>query len=245
MGSWNINLDGKDFCGQILSPEDLQKASNLPGIYAWHSVMNLGNADVSERKYLTNALKRQNSRFKKPPLDGIFTANLGSQWTGKLLDKSMDNLTDALDDEELSDGKKIAVRLNRTIDNSKARKLLPILLDACSPVFSSPLYIGISDNLRRRLMSHIQNFRQLSEYKNKKIKIKNSLLNLDVEEDDSTSGINFAARAVIAGFKEDSLRVVTFPIIDTDSLAEQEIFDLIASVEFLLNRWNRPILGGK
>ena len=243
LDSWNIHLKENEIRGQVLSPKDIFKADESPGLYVWYGILNLGNADISERKNVINALKRQNSRFKTPPLDSTVKGNLGSFWSGQLLDQSMDRLMSALSESEEIAREKSAIRLNRTIEHEPTRKLLCSLLDMCTPIFSSPLYIGISDNLRRRLTIHVQKFRVLSEYKS--IKLKDQLFNIDAEEDDATSGINFAARAVIAGFKEDNLKVYTFPLDKNDCLSDEEIFDLIAAIEFLLNRWSRPILGGK
>lgn len=241
---WSIHLGNKKIKGQILDSGSISEAEESPGLYVWYGVLSLGKADLSERKNVVNALKRQNSRFKSPPLDSVVKGNLGASWSGKLYDQSMDKLIDGLNNSEESGKENSAIRLNRTLDRESTRRFLCCLIDECTPIFSSPLYIGISDNLKRRLTTHINKFRDLSEYSGK-MKLKDKPYDLDWEYDDTTSGINFAARAVIAGFRENNLKVCTFPLHHDYDLSDEEIFDLIAAIEFLLNRWSQPILGGK
>ena len=111
-------------------------------------------------------------------------------------------------------------------------KALASLLRAATPVFASPIYIGSSKSLRRRLLNHTKLINRYRE----------GLLNLSPEEiekldaTENKADHSFAREAgLIRRFDPNDLWVYTF---DTN-MADEYTFD----IENILNRINFPLCG--
>lgn len=251
MGDWTANWDQVKVQGKILAFDEISEAPQLPGLYAWYSILGLGLADLAEENQTRSALRRQTSRYKPTALNGEVKGNLGARWAGQLSDKSMDDLAShlaqvALDtnDQDNSLIRQRGKNLNQALSNDQSRQALINVLEQCIPVFLPPLYVGISNNLCSRLQSHVNQFRSIVKMNRLEIipEIENSELD-EIEDSDEVSGKSFALRAIRTGFKEDNLRVYVLPLQDTGNMNSGQIRNVIGGVEFLLNRWAKPSLG--
>lgn len=247
MGEWSVNWDKVKAQGQVLGFDDISEAPQKPGLYAWYAILGLGKADLAEESQTRRALKRQTSSYKPTPLKGEMIGNLGMRWAGQLPDISMDDISDVLSNTALEDinnnlvQKQRGKRLNCALQEQLTRQALIDLLEECIPVFLPPLYVGVSDNLSRRLRSHVKTFRTVK--RSFQSGVNDPSIDLNSEDTDETSGANFAVRAVRAGFQEDNLRAFVLPVLHIQSLNSLEIRNVIEGAEFLLNHWVRPSLG--
>lgn len=237
--------------GEILAFDEITEAPQLPGLYAWYSILGLGAADIAEEDQTRSALRRQTSRYKPTALTGEIRGNLGARWAGQLPDKSMDDLASHLAQIALETSgpgsplvRQRGKNLNQALSNSQTRQALIDTLEQCIPAFLPPLYVGISNNLCNRLQSHVSQFRSIVRINRLEIQPEEENLDVDEAEDtDEASGKSFAIRAIKAGFKEDNLRVYVLPFQGTEHLSASQVRNVIGGVEFLLNRWAKPSLG--
>jgi len=251
MGEWSVHWDKVKVQGKILAFDEISEAPQLPGLYAWYSILGLGAADLAEENQTRSALRRQTSRYKPTALTGEIRGNLGARWAGQLSDKSMDDLASHLAQIALKTDESSAPlirqrgqNLNRALSNSQTRQSLINTLEQCIPVFLPPLYVGISNNLCSRLQSHVNQFRAIIRSNKLEIPLDVENSELDEAEDtDEASGKSFAMRAIKAGFKEDNLRVYVLPFQGTENMSASQVRNVIGGVEFLLNRWAKPSLG--
>jgi hypothetical protein len=252
VGEWSVNWEKVNVKGQVFGFDEISDIPPQPGLYAWYANLGLGAADLADEGQTRRALEKQTQKYKPVPLQVEIKGNFGSRWVGKLSDCSMDDLGNALLNQTFDDTngegsrsseKQRGQKLNNALIESATRQALISTLEECIPVFLSPLYVGISDNLQRRLRHHVNEFRVATRTS----KSQDEYFNLDskTELPDQVSETEFAVRAVRAGFKEDNLKVFIFPVQNIENLNSTQIRNVIEGVEFLLNRWVRPSLGVK
>lgn len=249
MGEWAVSWDQVRAEGKILAFDEITEAGSFPGLYAWYSSLGLGAVDLEKEEQTRSALRRQTAKYRPTPLLSEIKGNLGTRWVGELSDTSMNDLVATLsqinlnqiDNSSQSSLQKQGQRINRALSNLKCRKALVKTLEECIPIFLPPLYVGISNNLQRRLQEHISKFRTFS--RNRQQDSEYFIDELNEDDNDEISGTIFAARAIKAGFKEDDLRVYVLPFQNLDNLSPTQVRDVIGGVEFLLNRWAKPSLG--
>ncbi|MGB3405328.1 MAG: hypothetical protein WBA77_21770 [Microcoleaceae cyanobacterium] len=248
MGDWSVNWEKVKVKGKVLGFDEISDAPPQPGLYAWYANLGLGAADLADEGQTRRALEKQTQKYKPVPLQVDIKGNFGSRWVGKLSDSSIDDLGNALlnqtSDNTNSEGshspeKQRGQKLCNALAESATRQALISTLEECIPIFLSPLYVGISDNLQQRLQHHVRQFRLVA----RKSKSQNEYLTSDL--DTEASGTEFAMRAVNAKFKEDNLKAFIFPVPNIENLNPTEVRNVIEGVEFLLNRWVRPSLGVK
>jgi hypothetical protein len=117
--------------------------------------------------------------------------------------------------------------------------LSDLILEAF-PVFSAPIYIGKAKNLRNRLIEHATTFRKYHDAIAREPHRREELLEHLRKQDP-----DFGARAAVLNFGADELKVIPWQIQDSVSvdLTEAEQEDIATALEWLLNRWYRPICG--
>jgi hypothetical protein len=146
-----------------LSALDLALAPDSPGIYAWYAEVNLGPEDWRPRErdgvdMAGSDLLRAVADFARVHqpnpirLRGAGTYRL--DWTGTLRRASI------ADAEHSDEGTSVQSRLEPLSSHPAVRHLLINLMRAASPVFASPLYIGVATNLRTRLAEHLKNYEE-------------------------------------------------------------------------------------
>jgi hypothetical protein len=231
---------------------NLDDAPDKPGIYAWYAKADLGIADwqreidaVTKEDFGTEnfkrALQEHSLKFDPPRLSISATSVFSISMQGELVSnfpKTIDsviqgNFDDTKDKDH--DQKKI----NRAIATEGSRQNITDILNIAQPQISAPIYIGKSLNLKTRLKTHCSEIKKLitslaedSDYEKK------------IQEYLKEDGSKFSVRAVANDFKPENLYVITLSI-DTivNDKNKTDIDSIITTSEWLLNRWNRPILG--
>ena len=215
-------------------------APRKPGIYAWYAVPNAGPQDWATADGLRRFLAFHTRRYVTPTLRLDARTTFKRSWSGSLEETTsayFDNALGLMEEpgpapthDEAAKGKTLSAAVERVCADEQQREELVAALRAAIPVLASPLYVGISRNLRKRLQSHVRTFEQLESS--------------DATEEDVAELLdedkNFAARAFSRDFKADMLEVWCMPL-ELADVARAD--DIVKSVEFFLNRWHHPPLG--
>ena len=233
------------------NPDEVGRASNSPGLYAWYGVMVAGPPDWQMNieqgtdhgeENSRKLLRSYTARHHGPELEIQATGGFSTVWQGQINDSSNLDLQDVLAaplNNAEADGNVPAPKLQRTLSSPNARKLLFKALQASSPIFASPLYIGVAENLSKRLEQHAKMlFKLWHVYSNDPAKFEKVL-------DSQRFKGQFAVRAVQRGFSPDTVEVWTLPLehLNEDGLTHEDLRVVAEATEWLLNRWHRPPLG--
>ncbi len=216
---------------------DVGNAPNRPGVYVWYARPDIAKADwhaefaggaEKASHNLLNLIQTHSIKHGSQNIHIEATAHFSNRWCGILSE-----VTEARWGQQSLQTSTSQARLNKLCEHEMTRGALVEMVKACFPNFFGPLYIGRATNqtLRKRLRQHANAFRAL--WVNK----------ADIE--DSIDNTNFAARAFSAGFSPGELYCYVIPV-DAKSTGledEEQIHDLIETVEWLLNRWSLPTLG--
>jgi hypothetical protein len=237
---------------------EVSGASDGAGIYAWYAVTNLGPADwkmdigsdgedLGLKRY-RDALSRHSRRFCPPPMSAELKTAFRDGWSGYLEPLVFNEHVDAL--SSTTEGSKTsftypARSIDKTLGTANQRAQLNNLIVASTPIFSAPLYIGKSGCLRDRLTAHVSALSKFSDTvaKNPEFQEKIRRKVVDPTSKEIDPDINFAMRAVAAGFAPDHLRVYTLEIEAASGLKGESALAAAETLEWLLNTWTRPILG--
>lgn len=140
---------------------DIDLVADRPGIYAWYAQLGLSGNDWrpsiqdgvdASAANLTKAIMEY-ARIHESGLIGLTgSGGYGLGWRGTLRQDS------AADRVEPTGESAIDRRLSGISQDPSARKLLTEMLGMSTPVFASPLYIGVATNLRQRLSTHREDF---------------------------------------------------------------------------------------
>ena len=190
---------------KFYSYDEAYQCPESPGIYAWYLYRKLSKVD---RERMIGTLQSLKNKGTLDPIEISSTKVFNRQWKGEL------NLEDLEPDEPTfpphmsdSEAERISEKFNETF---------------CG--FFAPIYIGKSDNLQERILTHIGNLGKLED--------NIALTDADIEDGD------FARRAFRRGIKRSDLvfTVVCFEN-QARSLATRDVF------EFYLNHISNPRLG--
>lgn len=235
--------------------DEIEKAPRAIGIYAWYGILNVGPMDWKDEDIemrsgensLRNVLFRHTQRFRPQELATHARRNW-HVWKGRLKDDRFQKFVDLViknnaaaesvgNKQQAELIERDRATLNAALVSDANRGALVRILAAAAPVLSAPIYIGQTDNLRRRLSNH-----------------KASFLNVRSIQMDDTSqqaterdlDVSFATRAVNAGFTSENLVVYTLNVdefLKNGSHSQLNRKQITKSAEILLNNWARPILG--
>lgn len=236
-------------CSEIdLTPESV-------GLYAWYSKLDAGPPDYMLLEEdgkdigllrLAKLLIKHTERHSSPKLNLNAVGTFSSKWEGHLEDKTFARLQKALafsDQIESMDSEyenKRSSSLKDTLREPDQREKLVDLLSTVVPFLTAPIYIGVSKNLKSRLLTHRKILQQATEIVSRDPEAKDRFLN--------EKKTNFSIRAIGKGFSLDALEVWIFDLenyfgkkCDPDNL--RDLRDLAETAEWLLNRWHRPLVG--
>ncbi len=209
----------------------LDQAPEAPGIYAWYHQLVLSDADIEvclrDIDSATSASDKEAvarrflekfvfSYYSETPYLVQIAGALKPTFSGPVPYVS-----------------EVSASLVTRIANSPMRlRTLKEALTTMVPVFSSPLYIGMAQNLRSRLRAHKRWIERLGEAR----LLAEEEPSLEEPDEDSKVSHSFALEAVrIRGFSTYNLRVFIQDIaIDPD---------IRVDVENILNRINYPLCG--
>lgn len=184
------------------------EVSNIPsvaGIYAWYFMPKLRKADLVDAGLTKNNLAQIADILELPEMEIVADGHLSLKFRGKLFHESIGI------ESEFSD------LVNCIIESQESRRGFASILELSAPFFSSPLYIGVSNNLKTRISIH-----------------KNKILNKDFDD-----GHCFAREVCKREIPLSQLVVFVF--------FNSEFFDnnrkIYEAVETILNRLYYPIFG--
>lgn len=211
-----------------LNWSQLTQAPNTAGVYAWYFRPQITEFDLERAiseihsfieanqtesaKAVVRTLLNENvmSYYRQDPYDMVLTGPLKPRHTGT-----------AFHDQQVSDSLVI-----RILENPERLRPLREFLANSAPDFASPLYVGMSDQLRTRLWRHrtlIEKYRAFGFRRD------------SADESEKSEDSGFARRIVDRKIPPDSLFVQFY---ETDALS-----GLHVDAENLLNRIYYPILG--
>jgi hypothetical protein len=236
---------------------EIDSATESPGIYAWYAKLPAGLADwksdfdetgkdLGESK-LRNLLLFHSNKYNPPEYQLTAKSNFELQWLGQLtpqLTSSFDKYlrSDKEEDWDLKNNEKIKEikNIQKPFKKEKNRALLVKVLENCCPFLSSPIYIGKSENLKRRLKEHASEIKKFSKALSAEPQKRANLLKY-IQNERAT----FAARAIALGFIPEQLFVFTFDlgVFESKKCSQAELHELACTIEWLLNRWHRPVAG--
>jgi hypothetical protein len=216
-------------------------------MYAWYPILDAGAADWGVQyaegrdlgiERLRSLLLRHSSRFNTPPLQVKAIGRLTASWEGSIPGFGASIMEQVISRQDESPEAAGAVRarqaLGQVLNAPRQRQRLVETLRLAVPAFVAPVYVGISDNLNRRLSEHVATLEKLYD-----------AVIRDPSVRDRIPDTNFASRAIAAGFTPDTLEVW---ILDLETAFEEaetanELRILADAAEWLLNRWSRPLFG--
>ena len=159
---------------------EVDDAPSTPGIYAWYAKLHIGvadwrknidhnNIDLGEMN-LRQLLSLHSGKHDPPNYQVKAKSNFELEWQGELkpqlaqsfdkyLSSGSEDTWQIEDKQKLKEIKKIQIPFKR----EKTRATLVKLLEASTPFFASPIYIGKSDNIKRRLKEHVDSIKKFSK----------------------------------------------------------------------------------
>lgn len=199
------------------------EAPEGPGLYAWYGNLHYGSADLRDAAAFRRLLDRHSQRYALADLPVVIRGPFGRSWSGSAHSESA---TGVLSQPS---------GLQEVSESESDRKAMADLLMSLAPMFSAPLYVGVSKNVKHRLGTHQRHI----------------VARLDSSEADvdaaSSRDAEFADRVVGAGFSPSHLTVVVRELIveaeDETETAVQRARRLVEAAEWYLNRWFTPVFG--
>jgi hypothetical protein len=231
---------------QRLSALDLDLAPSVPGIYAWYAHVALSENDWTPR--IRDGVDRaagdlrkavvDYARIHRPgPVDLKGDGSYGLKWRGSL---QRESIADADVDEGPS---RVEERLKELSADANSRRVLLQLLEAATPIFASPLYVGVAINLRVRLAEH------RAAYEGAMALLRNDP---SAATQLQFHGGSFGERLAGAGVKLERLTCWVLPTVqmvshadadETESELAAEQKYVAQTVEWILQRIFQPALG--
>jgi hypothetical protein len=234
-------LNGQSQPGpQQLGPLDIDRAPESAGIYAWYAQLGLAEGDWQPDKrdgldlaagYLFNAVNSYARIHEPSPVNLTGKGTYSLDWLGTLRRVSIADGQSGHDDSAAS------IHLADLVENPNVRRLLIWLLRAATPVFASPLYIGVTANLRIRLAEH------MAAYEDGRAALRQDpTLAAKMQFD----GESFGKRLAATGLQLDYLQCWILPASlgsagDDDSTISAA--DVAKKAEWILQRIFLPVLG--
>ena len=209
----------------ILNWSEIKRAPQKPGIYAWYFRPQLADHDIKElinkinedpvnasdqiKIFLSDRLFKY---FKQKPYEVQISGQLKPKYSGTI-------------EHEQGISKELITRIIETPE-----RLFDIrnLLEKSAPMFASPLYVGMSSNIYRRVNQHVS---CIKKYKELAI----NPLRRFVEEEISYEEKSFAQRIVEREIPS-TLLFLVFQITDGK-------LDIEVDVENIINRIYYPTFG--
>jgi hypothetical protein len=231
---------------QRLDALDIDLAPDLPGIYAWYARLALsrddwrarchGDLDLAARD-LDKAVADYAHIHQPEPLELRGDGSYGLNWFGTI---RQDSISEPSAD---GDASRVEVQLGELSSDPSSRRLFIQLLLAATPIFASPLYIGVATSLRSRLAEH------KADYEGAKTVIRN---NPSASARLQFGGESFGARLAGCGIQLERLECWILPTI---AIADQPDGDVkqkyrehrsvARTAEWVLQRIFQPVLGRK
>ncbi|MFG2956392.1 hypothetical protein ACGF5O_22045 [Streptomyces sp. NPDC048291] len=231
----------------------VDQAPDTPGLYAWYVSFRAGphdwklragkNGDEATEGFL-NLLRKYAGYYEPLPINLSGRGSYGARWQGEIaLDSPLGppdgpdapTSVDAEDDTEAEAVLRLE-KLMGSLDTENRRRVMSTILTQAIPVFSSPLYIGVAENLKQRLIQHRQKFTRAHDY-----------LREHPQDADAVRahGRSFGERAAARNIAMEHLEAWVIDLGDeqNDEITKKQLRNTAESAEWLLHRLYSPILG--
>lgn len=223
---------------------DVDQVPESPGIYAWYVQFQATeqdwrlkaspDGDLAIEGFL-GLIEKYAGYYEPVPIKVTGRGTYGARWDGEMArDYALGDRAGASGENTRSSAK--LEKLIDSLDTESRREVLARILESTAPIFSSPLYIGVAENLRNRLRQHRRDFSAASEWLRdhpedlEKIRLR---------------GKDFGHRAAARGIAMEHLNVWVLDLAEdgTSGLPVSHLRATAESVEWLLHRLYTPILG--
>lgn len=201
--------------------DEIETSSEEVGIYSWYLCPEIRESDVVDADRTKQSLLRIARQVKFPDMTIAARGHLSLSLSGDL---HHDCLGSAENDE-------ISKLVDEVINKEETRSLFTAILKGAMPCYMSPLYIGVTSNIRKRLTEHKDNILRLRRLTNS--------YDLNLKEHYSQK---FALEIVSRGIPNSSLIAFTQSL-PKDLVATDLARKSIEAVETVLNRMFFPVLG--
>ena len=236
--------------------DEVSNAPEVVGVYAWYGALYAPLADykrtVDENGTdlgggrLRAVLAKHLSRYQLAPFRLSGRGSFGADWRGTLEDRAHATMQDVVlgrvvpDPTDKTDHG-FAKSLANVSRKEPLRHLLSRALAASTPFLEAPIYIGMTNNLRRRLDQHVGRYRAIRDA------VANDDARLEELRERARNGpSNFAVRAIAMDFSPEHLKVYALDVEDLareSTLTSDQLRDVATVAEWLLNRSHRPSAG--
>lgn len=224
---------------------DVDEAPEAPGLYAWYVSFRASPHDWKMQPSpqgdqaidgFLRLLRRYAGYYEPLPISLRGRGSYGAAWEGDLeLDTPLRQPNEDADASSAEEDKRLAILMN-SLDSQERRRVMATILEMASPVFSSPLYIGVAENLRERLRTHRRDFTKAYDW-------------LREHPEDAAEvrakGKTFGARAAARNMTMRQLEAWVIDLGDQEDAAVtlKHLRHTAQSAEWLLHRLYAPILG--
>jgi hypothetical protein len=241
-------------------PTELDQVPIKPGVYAWYAKPQIGPADWARaidangadfgEQAFRSVLAKHTSRFTPPSLRVAAHNAFRDTWEGRLTPSVYDRNVVAINKKELSETEANTMKFPKAsmekmlLSERQRGRMTQLLTSTATPLLASPLYIGKSVDLRRRVNDHFADLDKwhqvIQRDPNHRDRIRAALFGSD-----RNTGVPdiFATRAIASGFSPDNLEVYVLDIAGTLGISDDSALELAEALEWFLNTWHRPILG--
>ncbi|MGR5000948.1 hypothetical protein [Vibrio celticus] len=204
---------------------------DIPGVYAFYYVPSIPDYDLSE---LDDEIGKHNlvdiidQKFINPFTSQEFNATISLDFEQKIqgpIKKKIKSIRDKKISTKFNDESFKAIDEFSNLSNRKAFK--DIMLEV-TPLFSKPVYVGVTHNIEERLNQHINSYYTALDL----IKAQ-----VDISDED------FGSRA--ARFAHDDELFVTIKYMDSNelNLTKESSYKLALITEWVINQQLTPVLG--
>jgi hypothetical protein len=222
---------------------DVGEAPEVPGIYAWYANFRAGVQDWRFKPTefgdgaispFAELMRRYALQFEPLAIELAGSGSYGAKWSGSLglnypfrVESSEPSTSGPEPEPEPA--------MRTAVENETNRKVMATILERVTPVFSAPLYIGVTDNLRVRLRDHRRSYSKAFEW------LKNHPEDFPkVREKGKSFGERAAAREIAMENLEAWVICLDEEIAGVPLKTLREIFE---SAEWFTHRVYSPILG--
>ena len=215
----------KDYLGtKIFKYNEISAIEPLQGLYAWYLRIDIGEENLKTEKNTTISLKKFVKQLAYPPINIDAKGRLSLKLVGKLK-----HVFYGKDENRFTQG------LSDILSEDEDRIRFAEVLKSAAPIFSNPLYIGISKNLARRIKGHSALIEKYKKLADEPLREKSKEVSRDGDK-------NFAMRVCMRKMDPNNL-IVGILYTDNEKLSKDQISTITKNSETILNRIFHPILG--
>lgn len=243
--------------------EELGKIPDVPGVYAWYAFPSIGKADFVEQltslgedegdKNLRLLLANFTKQFSPSPLKINALVAFRDGWKGELEPVKYSSSTAKLLEQHIDYGESNnfpGESIKTVFSSEKTRNALVNSLSPNNHIMWSPIYIGSAKRLQFRLRQHVEYYKNVLDFHIKMGKevsetlqgIREIFEKLSDEKENKKETAVLAYRLFEAGFDLEQIRL-TYVSFEGLGLDNSEQLALARLYEWLLNTWNKPLMG--